>query len=107
MLFFIPDAVRAHLDEVFPYRWIGRGGPTPWPARSPDLTPVDFFLWGAMKERVYRTKVWSREACMENLEEAFEFYRQRPLQIRRATSSVVNRARRCLEEDGHHFEHLL
>jgi hypothetical protein len=23
-------------------RWIGRGGPTAWPPRSPDLNPLDF-----------------------------------------------------------------
>jgi hypothetical protein len=28
------------LDETFPGRWVGRGGPTAWPPRSPDLTPV-------------------------------------------------------------------
>ncbi|KAJ4439475.1 hypothetical protein ANN_07599 [Periplaneta americana] len=38
--------VRALLDDTFPDRWIGRGGPTPWPSRSPDMTPLDFFLWG-------------------------------------------------------------
>jgi hypothetical protein len=24
-----------------------------WPARLPDLTPCDFFLWGYVKDRVY------------------------------------------------------
>ena len=41
--------VRASLNEQFPGRWIGRDGPTPWPPRSPDLTPLDFFLWGYVK----------------------------------------------------------
>uniref|UniRef100_A0A2R5LFM4 Putative transposable element n=1 Tax=Ornithodoros turicata TaxID=34597 RepID=A0A2R5LFM4_9ACAR len=35
---------RAYLDRAFPSRWIGRYGPVSWPARSPDLTPLDFFL---------------------------------------------------------------
>ena len=26
---------------------------SPWPPRSPDLTPWDFFLWGFVKDRVY------------------------------------------------------
>jgi hypothetical protein len=38
--------VREYLDEVFPNRWIGRRGPMEWPARSPDLTPLDFFFEG-------------------------------------------------------------
>lgn len=32
-----------HLNKEFPNRWIGRGGPMAWPARSPDLNPLDFF----------------------------------------------------------------
>jgi len=30
--------VTATLNEIFPNRWIGC-----WPARSPDITPLDFF----------------------------------------------------------------
>jgi hypothetical protein len=32
------------LNEKFPNVWIGRGGPIHWPPRSPDLTPMDFFV---------------------------------------------------------------
>ncbi|KAA6372772.1 MAG: hypothetical protein EZS28_031699 [Streblomastix strix] len=35
---------RDHLDSIFQKRWIGSGGPMNWPPRSPDLTPVDFWL---------------------------------------------------------------
>ena len=38
------QSVRQFLDEKFPDRWISRRGPIEWPARSPDLTPTDFFL---------------------------------------------------------------
>ena len=38
--------VKAFLNEKFFSQWIGRGGPIEWPPRSPDLTPLDFFLWG-------------------------------------------------------------
>ena len=38
--------VREYLNNVFPYRWIGRGGPVQWPPCSTDLTPMDFFIWG-------------------------------------------------------------
>ena len=31
--------VRRFLDATFPNRWSGRDGPTPWPPRSPDITP--------------------------------------------------------------------
>jgi hypothetical protein len=43
----------------FPGRWVGRDGPIPWPPRSPDITPLDFFLWGYFKDIVYKTPVTS------------------------------------------------
>jgi len=36
--------IREFLNNVFPEQWIGRGGPTAWPARSADLNLL-FFLY--------------------------------------------------------------
>lgn len=33
------------LDSTYPRRWIVRGSHVPWPPRSADLTPLDFYLW--------------------------------------------------------------
>ena len=49
--------VRQFLNETFPDRWIERDGPIPWPTRSLDITPLDFFLWGYVKDIIYQTKV--------------------------------------------------
>lgn len=27
-----------------------------WPARSPDLNPIDYFMWDNLKNVVYKTK---------------------------------------------------
>jgi hypothetical protein len=35
--------VRSWLDNDFPDRWIGHGGPIAWPPHSPDLTPIFLF----------------------------------------------------------------
>jgi hypothetical protein len=40
----------AFLKDVFPGRIISQGL---WPARTPDLSPPDFFLWGRLKSVVY------------------------------------------------------
>ena len=32
-----------------------------WPARSPDLAPCDYFLWGYLKSWVYTNRPWSAE----------------------------------------------
>ncbi|KFM73496.1 hypothetical protein X975_18609, partial [Stegodyphus mimosarum] len=49
--------IRSSLNDHFTGRWIGRGGPVPWPPRSPDITPLDIFLWGFVKDKVYRRRV--------------------------------------------------
>lgn len=36
--------VNQEITALFEDRWIGPNGPWLWPARSPDLTPVDFFM---------------------------------------------------------------
>ena len=36
--------LREFLNTHFQSRWIGQGGLTAWSPRSPDLTPLDFFL---------------------------------------------------------------
>ena len=49
------------LREHFPGRLISLRGDLPWPARSPDLAPFDFFLWGYLKSIVYNDR--PRTAC--------------------------------------------
>lgn len=43
------NIVRNYLNEYFPNRLIGTSGAVQWPPRSPDLTPLDYFLWGHLK----------------------------------------------------------
>lgn len=97
--------VRRYLDLIFPNRWIGRLGPIPWPPRSPDLTALDFFLWGFLKDRVFRTipqtiqEMENRiiENCQVPDAEMFERVRQ----------SFGSRILLCMHEEGKQFEHLL
>ncbi|KFM62863.1 hypothetical protein X975_02641, partial [Stegodyphus mimosarum] len=44
--------VSSSLNDHFTGRWIGRGGIIRWPPRSPDITPLDFFLWRKRKGHV-------------------------------------------------------
>ena len=37
------------LNEQFSESWMGRYDPIRWPARSPDLNPLDFFLVGLLQ----------------------------------------------------------
>ena len=105
-----PHNARATLTAlrmIFPGGVLATDGDYRWPARSPDLTPLDFFLWGRVKNLVYsaqnlpyanvaelQSKV---EEVLNNIDHS---------EIRRATRSVSRRCL-CLDNAGAQFEHLL
>lgn len=103
------EAVRAFLDHEFPYRWIGRGGPIAWPPRSPDLNPMDFYVWGFLKNLIYRPglpEVQDVNELRQRVHEATEQLREGGA-MRQACQSLLRRARLCLNCNGGNFEHLL
>lgn len=92
------------LHGLFGDKWIGRFGPVPWPARSPDLTPMDFYLWGRIKEEVYKDEPRSPHDLQEKIT---AFCRSLPRrEVLKATRDVVRRAQLCIGVDGGHFEQL-
>ncbi|KYM95568.1 Zinc finger MYM-type protein 1, partial [Cyphomyrmex costatus] len=96
--------VRAYLDTQFPHRWIGRRGEIEWPARSPDLTPLDYFLWGYLKSKVYATQPQNLDELRNRImQEAALIDR---VIIRNAVSHFYNRIPFCQEAQGLQFEHL-
>lgn len=99
--------VREHLHQTFPHRWIGRGGPVLWPARSPDLNPLDFFLWGYLKTLVYGTPVNSLEELQLRINEKCQQIRANEGVLERVRISFKLRCRACLEKEGGHFEQLM
>jgi len=50
------NEIMALLREKFDGQIISRRGDAKWPPRSCVLTPLDFFLWGYLKEKVYANK---------------------------------------------------
>ena len=48
---------RGSLNATFPNRWFVCNGPICWPPHSSDLTPLDFSIWGYVKDHVYATAV--------------------------------------------------
>ena len=60
------------LNERFPDAWIGRGGPIPWPPRSPDLSPLNLFLCGYIKTIVYAEKIRNIQHLQDRITSAIE-----------------------------------
>lgn len=95
--------VRQWLDINYPRRWIGRGGPIPWPARCPDLTPCDFYIWGHMKDLVYSTPVRSLEELRERILTA-ALQMKNTISTRVTITEVRRRLRACIRNQGRQFE---
>lgn len=95
--------VRDYLSDCFPERWIGRDGPWPWPPRSPDLTPMDFFVWGRAKELVYTTEIRTKDELVQRINDAFTTMKEE-MMLKVTTTTVRNRARACIRNGGSHFE---
>ncbi|XP_011687036.1 PREDICTED: uncharacterized protein LOC105449477 [Wasmannia auropunctata] len=93
------------LNQRFPGRWIGRYGPIHWPARSPDLNPLDFFLWGHCKEIVYRQLPEDIEELNDKLH--FAIWDVDDEVMEKTQENLLRRMRACIAMDGGHFEHLL
>jgi hypothetical protein len=55
-------ALRDFLSNTYYDRLIGRGEPTAWPPRSPDLNPLGFYLWGHLETFVHAAPVDNEEA---------------------------------------------
>ncbi|KAJ4439310.1 hypothetical protein ANN_07432 [Periplaneta americana] len=98
---------RRYLDRKFPDRWIGRGGPIAWPPRSPDLNPLDFYLWGHLKSFVYSSPVPDLESLRNRIVACSEDMRNTPGVWDRVRRSMRHRCEVCIQAGGGHFEHLL
>lgn len=95
--------VREWLNHQFPNKWIGRFSENPWPARSPDITPMDFFLWGYVKNQVYKYRPFRNldhlenviRNCVAGINPAF---------LRNVASEFDKRTIKCIENEGGHVE---
>lgn len=97
--------VRDHLNAEYPRRWFGRNGPFRWPPRSPDLTPLDFFLWGYMKDVVYKTVPEDQLDTLERIRLSQADIT--PEMLENVRTNIIKRCEMCLQRNGGTFEHLM
>lgn len=95
--------VRQYLTEFYD-NVIGNNMEIDWPARSPDLTPLDFFLWGDLKNKIYGTNPESLEDLKARIQSAIIDIDTRT--INKVLRSVRKRCLLCIQQNGGHFEHI-
>ena len=84
---------------------MGRGEPVPWPARSPDLTPCDYFLLGYIKDLVYLQRPDSISELKTKIRDAVQSINGDIL--RAVYKNMETRLGFVVREQGGHFEHLI
>jgi hypothetical protein len=107
-LWFQQDGATAHsarismavLREMFPGRLISRFGDVNWPTRSPDLSAPDYFLWGYVKSKVYKTHSANIDDLKQRIRECLQGIPNAMLQ--HVMASMPSRLQECVEQqDGH------
>ena len=96
--------VRRRLQEVFDQRVIAMGHTVEWPARSPDLTPCDFFLWGYLKQRVYNSPIADLNDLRQRIVNEMNALRGDRRKLQNAMQGMRGRARKCIQNNGRHVE---
>ena len=112
-LWFQQDGATAHtardsmalLKDIFGERIISRKSDFNWLPRSPDLTAPDCFLWGYLKERVYVNKPRTIPQLKNNIRNEIEVIT--PEILRKVMENVLERARMCEAENGHHLRDII
>lgn len=95
--------VQTFLTETFGEKIISTNGPVRWPARSPDLTPLDFYLWGFVKNEVYEFNPPENRQVLELRTRNIISHINRNT-IHRVTRNVEKKCQRCIDKNGRHFE---
>lgn len=84
---------------MFPGRLISKRGDIPWPPRSPDLTPPDFFLWGYLKHKVYNNNPKNIDQLKENIRG--EMAASTPTLLKKVFNNFRLRLEECRRREGH------
>lgn len=109
-----PHSTRANLTilrRAFGDRVIARNFPETfqsgmaWPPYSPDLSPLDFFLWGYVKDKVYREAPKTIPELRRKVEETIRNIG--PEILHRTIQSFEKRCRYLIVADGGHIENII
>lgn len=95
--------VTEHLNNQYGLRWIGTKGPMRWPARSPDLNPLDFFLWGYLIKTVFEKQPRNVKDLKNKIRIACEKVNPDMISVA-TTAGLLARFKACKIIDGSSFE---
>lgn len=77
--------------------------PTLWPPNSPDLNPVDYAIWGALEQKVYRHLIKNVDDLRTAI--SYEWQRMSLRMINRSIDEWRTRLQQVVHNNGGHIEH--
>lgn len=100
----VSNSVKQLLQQTFGDKVISRHFQFAWPPRSPDLTPMDFWLWGYLKSKVY---IGAPKTLPDLKDSIVREFQQIPLvMVKSAIISTVCRMQNVIVCEGGHVENF-
>ena len=99
------EATHNVLRPVFEDRIISRKADVVWPPRSCDLTPLDYYLWGAVKDKCYANKPETFDALKDSIREAFGEIQLHT--IDNVLKNWTDRVGYCMASRGSHLNEII
>lgn len=93
------------LATVFGNRIISRNSPIEWPPRSCDLTPLDYYLWGAVKDKCYANAPATIQDLKANIRTTMAEIL--PQTIENVLTNWTNRTAYCEASRGSHLNEII
>ena len=95
--------VTQRLRAVFRHNLVALNQDMEWPPRSPDLTPLDFFLWGYLKSKIYVTPPTDIQDLRGRIVQECDILRGNE-SIRKSIRAMLIKANLCVERNGRQVE---
>lgn len=97
----VQNYVTEHFAEI-----VGPNGNVRWPPRSPDLTPLDNFLWGTLKNKVYKDRPRGINDLRNRITQEIQLL-NRSGAVRDALRKLEVIYTTCIAQNGRHIAHLI
>ena len=92
------------LRSVFEDSITSRRADVVWPPRSCDLTPLGYYLWGAVKDKCYADKPETIDALKDNIREAIGEIQLHT--IDNVLKNWTDRVSYCMASQGSHWNEI-
>ena len=112
-IWFQQDSARCHTVEstldvsrpFFEYRIISHRADVVWLPRTCDLTPLDYYLWGAVKDKCYADKPETIHTLKDNIREAIGEIQLHT--IDNVLKNCTDRVGYCMASQGSHLNEIV